>query len=433
MGKPYLCGRTAGKYPRPPFFLLHFSPPMNWPLRIAKRYLFARKSANIINIITGIAVFGIAVGAAALVLVLSVFNGFEDLITSMYGNFNPQVKATPKAGKTFTIRLEDLEAIRSVPGVAFVSGTLEEVAFFEYRDKQDFGIIKGVDEYFDEVTGIDSTVREGTYEVSRWQGRNMAVLGLGMRNKLAVSIENGLEPLSIYLPKRRLTGLPGQQFRVRRAFPSGTFVIQQDFDNQYVLISLELCRELIGDDEALSALEFRLAPGYTAAMVVPAIRQILGPGIEFRDRYAQEESFMKLMKIEKWMSFAIVGLTLLMVAFNMVGALWMIVLEKRYDISILKSMGAQDNQVRNIFLNQGMLLCLIGTLIGFTIALVVYAAQKSLGIISVPGSFTVDAYPISLRAGDFVIVALTVSCIGLLAAVPPALRAQRIPAMLREE
>lgn len=406
---------------------------MNWPLRIAKRYLFARKSANIINIITGIAVLGIAVGAAALVLVLSVFNGFEDLITSMYGNFNPQVKATPLEGKTFSVSQEDLEALRLVPGVAYVSQTLEEVAFFEYRDKQDFGIIKGVDEYFDEVTGIDSTVREGNYAVSTLQGRNLAVLGLGMRNKLAVSIENVFEPLSIYLPKRKMTGLPGQQFRVRRAFPSGTFVIQQDFDNQYVLVSLELCRELLGDGQALSALEFRLAPGYSAAMVVPAFQKILGSGIVFRDRYAQEEAFMRLMKIEKWMSFAIVGLTLLMVAFNMVGALWMIVLEKKFDISMLKSMGARDDQVRNIFLNEGMLLCLIGTVSGFALALLVYGMQKAFGIIAIPGAFSVDAYPISLRAGDFVVVAATVSCIGLLAAVPPALRAQRIPAMMREE
>jgi lipoprotein-releasing system permease protein len=407
---------------------------MNWPLRIARRYLFARKSANIIHIITGIAVFGIAVGAAALVLVLSVFNGFEDLITSMYGNFNPQVKATPREGKTFAISSQDLEALRRVPGVAYISQTLEEVAFFEYRDKQDFGIIKGVDEYFDEVTGIDSTVREGNYQVMTQQGRNMAVLGLGMRNKLAVSIENAFEPLSIYLPKRKMTGLPGQQqFRIRRAFPAGTFVIQQDFDNQYVLVSLELARELLGDEQALSALEFRLAPGYTASMVVPTFQKILGPGIEFRDRYAQEEAFMKLMKIEKWMSFAIVGLTLLMVAFNMVGALWMIVLEKRFDISMLKSMGARDDQVRNIFLNEGMLLCLIGTGSGFALALLVYGMQKAFGIISIPGAFSVDAYPISLRAGDFIVVAATVCCIGLLAAVPPALRAQRIPAMMREE
>lgn len=405
---------------------------MNWPLRIAKRYLFAKKSANIINIITGIAVFGIAVGPAALVLVLSVFNGFEDLITSMYGNFNPQVKATPIKGKTFVLSEEALAKLRAVPGVAYVSQTLEEVAFFEYRDKQDFGIIKGVDEFFDEVTRIDSTVREGGYEVGMYGARNMAVLGLGMRNKLGVSLQNDFEPLSIYLPKRKVSAMPDQQFRVRRAFPAGTFVIQQDFDNQYVLVSLELCRELLGDDAALSALEFRLAPGYSAAMVTPALEKILGTGIAFRDRYAQEEAFMKLMKIEKWMSFAIVGLTLVMVAFNMVGALWMIVLEKRFDISMLKSMGARDDQVRNIFLNEGLLLCMIGTVGGFVLALLVYAAQKTFGIIAIPGAFTVDAYPISLRAEDFLVVAATVFGIGIFASILPARRAQRIPAMIRE-
>ena len=405
---------------------------MNWPLRIARRYLFAKKSTNIINVITGIAVFGIAVGTAALVLVLSVFNGFEDLITSMYSNFNPQIKVTPAKGKTFALDSATFTAIRSLPGVIAVSGTLEEVAFFEYRDKQDFGIIKGVDNYFDEVTRIDSTVREGRYAL-RDNGRELAVLGLGMRNKLAVNTDNPFEPLHIYLPKARETSMFEPQFRKRIAFPSGTFIVQQDFDNQYVLTSLELCRELLGDPEALSALEFKLAPGFTPEMIIPQVEQLLGPGFDLRDRYQQEEAFMKLMKIEKWMSFAIVSLTLLMVAFNMVGALWMIVLEKKKDVAILKSMGALDRSIRNIFLNEGLLLCSLGGGSGFILALLIYFIQKTYGIVGIPGAFAVEAYPISLRGVDFAIVALTVFGIGLLASIPPALRAQRIPAMIHEE
>lgn len=404
---------------------------MNWPMRIARRYLFAKKSTNIINLITGIAVFGISIGTAALVLVLSVFNGFEDLITSMYSNFNPHIKVTPVKGKTFALDSTVLAEVRRLPGVAVVSQTLEEVAFFEYQDKQDFGIIKGVDEVFDDVTRIDSTVREGEYTLGN-ATREMAVLGLGMRNKLAVSIENQFEPISIYLPKRRETSLFEPQFRTRSAFPAGVFVIQQDFDNRYVLTSLELCRSLLGDDQALSALEIRLQPGVSPASVIPEMQKLLGPELKLRDRYQQEEAFMRLMKIEKWMSFAIVGLTLLMVAFNMVGALWMIVLEKQKDVAMFKSMGAPDKAVRNIFLYEGMLLCGLGGVSGFILATVIFFIQKTYGIIGIPGAFAVDAYPISLRAIDFVVVALTVLGIGLLASIPPALRAQRVPPLMRE-
>lgn len=404
---------------------------MNWPLRVARRYLFAKKSTNIINVITGISVLGIAIGSAALVLVLSVFNGFEDLITSMYGNFNPDIKVTPEKGKTFVIDSLTLQKIRGLGGVVAVSQTLEEVAFFEYKDKQDFGILKGVDPYFAKVTGIDSTVREGQYQLDG--ARETAVLGLGMRNKLAVSVDNVFESLSVYMPKRRDTGPFEPQFRKRQVFPVGTFIIQQDFDNQYVLTSLEFARDMLGDYEALSALEIRLAPGFNSEMLIPEIRNLLGEGFVLKNRYAQEEAFMKLMKVEKWMSFAIVSLMMLLVAFNMVGALWMIVLEKKYDIAMLKSMGALDRSVRNIFLNEGLLLSLIGVGSGFVLALVIYWIQKTHGIVSIPGAFAVESYPISLRWIDFFVVGLTVTAIGLLASVPPALRAQRVPAMIREE
>jgi lipoprotein-releasing system permease protein len=405
---------------------------MNLSLKIARRYLFAKKSTNAINIITGIAVFGIAVGTAALVLVLSVFNGFEDLITGMYSKFNPDVKIIPAKGKTFETDSTLLLQLRSVDGVRFVSQTLEEVAFFEYRDNQDFGILKGVDEYFNKVTGIDSTVREGAYGFVE-ASRDMAVLGLGMRNKLAVNVDDLFSPMGIYMPKRRETGLLEPQFYKRFVYPGGTFVIQQDFDNQYVLTSLEFARGLMGFDSEVSALELRLTAGANQQAAIQKVRQIMGPDFVVKDRYQQEEAFLKLMKIEKWLSYAIVSLMMLMVAFNMVGALWMIVLEKQPDISILKSMGAPDNTIRNIFLNEGFLLCLLGIASGFFIAIAIYTIQKTVGIVSIPGNFIVEAYPISMRLPDFLIVTATVVAIGLLASVPPAIKAKGVPAIIREE
>lgn len=405
---------------------------MNLAIRIARRYLFARKSTNAINIITGIAVFGIGVGAAALVLVLSVFNGFEDLITGMYSNFNPDVRITPAQGKTFTADSALIKKLYAIQGVELVSQSLEEVAFFEYDNNQDFGTLKGVDDNYMRVTGIDSTVREGQFRL-RDGSRPLAVLGLGMRNRLGVNIDNLFAPLNIYLPKRKSVAGFEQPFVKRFAYPVGTFVIQQDFDNQYIISDIAFTRELLNLDMAVSALELKTKIWANPSAVASTIGKTLGEKYVVKDRYKQEESFFRLMKIEKWMSFAIVSLMMLLVAFNMVGALWMIVLEKQSDIAILKSMGATDQLVRNIFLGEGLLISSLGLVIGFGIALLLYGAQKTVGIITVPGDFMIDAYPISIRLFDFLVVAATVTFIGMMASLPPARRAMRVSAVFKEE
>ena len=400
--------------------------------RVARRYLFAKKSTNIINLITGIAVFGLAVGAAALVLILSVFNGFEEVIDSLYSSFNPDIKITPAQGKTFTIEDGMMEKLQKIPGVAFVSQSLEEVAFFEYDGKQDFGTLKGVDDTFLKVTALDSTVREGRY-ILRDGEIDMAVVSMEMRNQLAINIDDFVSPLVVYMPKRKEVGALDQQFRRGIAYPSGTFVVQQESNGQYVLASLEFVRELLNMPDALSALEVKIKPGENSRSIVQAMSAVLGSKFTVKDRYQQQEAFMKLMHLEKWMSFAIVSLMLLMVAFNMIGALWMIVLEKKKDISILKSMGARDNTIRNIFLTEGLMLTTLGVVLGFVLALLIYFLQKQFGIVSMPGTFAVDSYPVSIRLVDFVVVCITVLAIGGLASIPPALRARQIPTVIREE
>lgn len=410
---------------------------MTFSLRIARRYLFARKSTNAINIITGISVLGIAVGSAALILVLSVFNGFEDLIATMYSNFNPDIKVTPAKGKTFDADSTLLLKLEQVEGVAAVARSLQEVAFFEYKDNQDFGTLKGISDNFSQVVGIDSTVREGRYLLRDGQ-RELAILGLGMRDKLGVNVGDPFTELGVYTPRRgQSPGLFGRQlqpFRRRYIYPGGTFVIQHEFNNEYVLAPLSFARELLeaGPDE-VSALEIRLQPGVATPAAIERLEAVLGPGYTVRDRFAQEAAFLRLMQVEKWLSYAIASLMLLLVSFNMIGALWMIVLEKQPDIAILKSMGALNTTVRNIFLNEGLLLSIVGLFLGLILAMLLYAAQKTIGIITVPGNFIVEAYPISLRAVDFLIVSVTVVIIGLLASLPPALRAMRVSALIRED
>ncbi len=407
--------------------------PVKLPLLFARRYLFARRSTNAINIITGISVGGIAIGTAALILVLSVFNGFEDLLGGLFGYFNPDLKVIPAKGKTFEADSTLMLRIKSINGVVVVSQTLEEIAFFEYEGAQDFGTLKGVDEYFARVNNIDSTVREGKYSLLEGD-RNLVVVGAGLRNKLNIQVENGLASLNIYMPVEKTGGPLDKPFKTRYAYPAGTFAIQQDYDYQYILTNIGFLREMLdADSNTVSALEVRCADGTNTQKIKEQIMAIMGEGFTIKTRYQQNEAFFKVMQLEKWMGFAITSLMLLLMAFNMVGALWMIVLDKQKDISTLKSLGAEDRTIRWIFLAEGILLTAFGMVIGFVAAGGLYFLQKTYGLITIPQGFLVSSYPISMRLGDFIPVTVTVLFIGFLAALAPAARAVRVSAYLREE
>jgi lipoprotein-releasing system permease protein len=407
---------------------------MNLPLLISRRYLFAKRSTNAINIITGISVLGVAIGTAALVLVLSVFNGFEDLLSDLFGHFNPELKITAAKGKTFEADSAKLVQIRALPGVEVLSATLEEIAFFEHQGSQDFGVLKGVDDQFARVNGIDSdtTLIEGEYLLQDGE-RNCLVLGAGVRNKLSVNVENPLASVTVYMPEQQ-TGFLDKPFKTRLASPVGTFAIQQEFDSEYVLSNIDFVRELLeAPPGTVSALEIKARRDTKMPELKAQIKAILGDGFVMKDRYEQNEAFFKVMQLEKWMGFAITSLMLLLMAFNTVGALWMIVLDKQRDISTLKSMGATDGLIRRIFLLEGMLLTLLGMAIGLILAIILYVIQKEYGIVTIPEGFLVDSYPIAMRASDFIPITLTVLGIGLLASLLPARRAVQVPAFLREE
>lgn len=409
---------------------------MNLSFRIARRYLFSKKSTSAINIITGIAMLGVAVGTAALILVLSVFNGFEDLFLDLFDNFNPDVAITAKQGKTFDPTDTLLARLESVEGVVVIAQTLEEVALFEYRDKSAIGRLKGVDQRYIQVNRIDSIIREGEFRVSN-DSRAYGVVGNQMVNNLGIDVTDEFSSLTAYMPRssqqRTLLMGGGKQFNSKFIFPSGTFLGQQDLDNQYVLADLDLVRELMEKPNAVTTLEIRLAPGFLVEETLEALQSAAGPELEVRDRYEQEAAFLRLMKIEKWISFAIVGLMILLVSFNIIGALWMIVLEKTKDVSILKGMGYTDTGIQGIFLRLGLLLCGTGMSIGFLLALIIFTLQRSVGLITLPVGSLLDAYPVSLRWGDFAIVTGLVLAIGYLASLLPANRAKRIPAIILEE
>jgi lipoprotein-releasing system permease protein len=407
---------------------------VNFPLLIARRYLFAKRSTNAINIITGISVLGMAIGTAALILVLSVFNGFEDLLSGLFGHFNPELKVTPAKGKTFEADSLALLKIRALPGVAVMSESLEEIAFFEYEGSQDFGTLKGVDSLFARVTGIDSDtiLLEGKY-LLKSEERNCAVVGAGLRNKLSVNVNNPHSTITVYMPEQQ-AGALDKPFKTRLAYPVGTFAIQQEYDNQYILTNIDFLRELLdAEPNTVSALEIKCRSKSQMAEVKEQIKGIIGEGFVIKDHYEQNEAFFKVMKLEKWMGFAITSLMLLLMAFNTVGALWMIVLDKQKDISVLKSMGAQDSSIRRIFLLEGLLLTLLGLLIGILLAVIIYVIQKTWGIVTIPQGFLVETYPIAMRLSDFLPIVLIVLGIGFLASWLPAKRAERVPAFHKED
>ncbi len=398
---------------------------MNFPIRTSWRYIFSKKSTNAIHIISSITVFGIAVGTAALLIVLSVFNGFEELLGEMFGYFNPPIKIELKEGKFFTIDSADVIKLRAIEGVQHVAVTIEEVAFFEFDGNQDFGTIKGVDDNFRQINHLDSTLIDGEYTLEQ-EGKNYLVLGAGLAAKLSLAGIDPFKLVNIYMPVDKKRSSVGKPFRSRLAATSGVFQIQEEVDMQYAISNIEFVRELLKMPNQASAIEIGLEEGVEANSVKPSIKQILGDRFTYKDRFQQNEAFFKIMKLERWMFYAIISLALILVAFNMVGSLWMTVLEKRSDIALLRSIGLEDKGVFSIFFFQGMFLLILGLLGGFVLALLIYYFHINYGLVSIPDGFAVDRYPMQIRWFDFVTVTLTVFAFGSIAAFFPAKKALEI-------
>ena len=412
---------------------------MNLPARMSWRYLFARKSTNAINIITLIATFGVTIGVAALILVLSVFNGFEDTFLGQFNNLNPDVRIVPARGKTFRPDADTLLHLAKLPGVEVVSRVLEETAVFRYGERQSVGSIKGVDYRYPDVNRVDTMVRDGRYDLDFPQSEYFgAVVGTRLAQELGIDVLNELIALTIYMAKPRARGVSSitggtSPFTIRNVVPTGVIRSQEAFENQAVIINIGLASELLSvRDSSISALELKLFPGFAGEDTYATIRETMGPGFTVLDRYQQENTILKLMQVEKWLAFAIVSLMMILISFNLVGALWMIVLEKRQDISILRSLGMTATDVRNVFLRVGLLICGLGLLGGFTLAFALYFLQKNYELFTMSGTLY-EAYPVAFRWRDFPVVILVVTVIGLLASLLPAKRAESITATISEE
>lgn len=403
-------------------------------LDFAWRYFKAKKSTNAINIIAWVSVAAIIIGTASLIIILSAFNGFESLVKSLYSSFYTDLRVVPASGKVLRLTPDQLAAIRKVPGIRAQSCIAEEKALLQNGDYQTIVIVKGVDPSYRKVAGVPEKMIRGVFDTGT-EEEPRAVLGSGVENAIGVLSDRAISPVSVYLPRKDMAGLdnPLESLSQGALLPSGSFAIQSEFDNKYLITNLDFVRNYLKyDADEYSALEIALDKPSDERKVRAALGGILGTGSQVLNKYEQNRNLYSTINLEKWAIYAIFSLILLVAAFNMIGALSMLVLEKKKDIQVLQAMGADGSLIRKIFLAEGMLLAGIGTLGGILIALLLYYLQITYKLVPIEGvSFLIDYYPVKLVIWDFLLVVATVFLIGLLASWFPASRAAKQPFELR--
>ena len=364
---------------------------------------------------------GVAIGTMALIVVLSVFNGFDTLVHSLFNSFDPDLKITIKEGKRFSSDQASIELLKNTEGVLYVAEVVEENALLKYGKKQYLATIKGVSKEFLKISGIDSMIIDGNFTLK--QGKNVyAVVGQGIAVRLTIGL-NFVNPIVVYVPKRegKVSLNPENAFNRRYIFPSGVFAIQQDFDSKYMIVPIEFARELLDFTTEVSALELKIDPAYDNDDVQARVKEILGEDYEVKNRFEQEELLYKIMQTEKWAIFFILTFILIVASFNVIGSLTMLIIEKKKDISILRSMGAELKRIRSIFLYEGWLISILGAVSGLAVGVFIIWLQKEFGLIKLQGSgsFVIDTYPVEIVFFDFILVFVTVISIGYLAAWYP--------------
>ena len=403
---------------------------MNLAQFIAGRYLFAKKSHNVINIISAISAIGMAVGTAALIIILSVYNGFDSLIRSMMSNVEPDLLITPATGKTFVPDDSTFDWIYDQPSVKNMCCVLEEQVFISYDGKQSLARAKGVDWVYEEESPLKDHMRDGEFKLHRGDVP-LAAVGAGLAYELGIS-PRFLSPVEIYFPTR--TGRislanPAASIESVRVYPSALFSVNNDVDAELLIVPIEKMQELLEYEDEVSAVEIRLtedSPKDELKRLQKEIGARLGPGFRVKDRFQQNESLYKMMKYEKAAIFMILIFVIIIIAFNIFGSLTMLIIEKKEDIRTLRSMGAPDSLIRKIFVLEGWFISLAGLAGGLVIGVGFAALQQAFGIIKMPGHFVVQAYPIILSWSDILLTAVGVAVIGyLIALLPVALHSRK--------
>lgn len=397
---------------------------MNLPFYIARRYLFSKKSHNAINIISMVCVCGVVVATTAVICALSVYNGFNDLVASMFSSFDPELKITPRTGKVFDPTTPEFRQVKQLADIAYFGEVLQDNALVRYHDRQDVAVVKGVDDNFSHLTQIDSVLIDGKFMLKD-EVADYAILGVGLSSKLGAK-PGFASPLEIYVPKRNEKvnlSNPASSFNQKYAYIGGVFMInQQVYDEGYMILPLSLVRELFKYDKEVSSIELKLTNEADISSVKKQIKTILGDQFIVQDRYEQQEASFKMMQVEKWMTFLILSFILAIALFNVVGSLSMLMIEKKEDVYTLRNMGADDKLIRRIFLFEGWMISGFGALIGILIGLALCLLQQHFGLVKLgqtAGAFIIDAYPVRVVFTDLLVAFITVAAIGFMAAWYP--------------
>lgn len=395
---------------------------MNFPFYIARRYLFSRKSTHVINIISAISVTGVTVATMALVVTLSVFNGFHDLVASLFTAFDPQLKVAPAKGKAVAADEPALEKIKALPQIQVATETVEDVALAVYGERQTMVTIKGVQDNFDSLTHVREILQgDGTYEL---QAADLSYGILGIRVAEILGMGYSFKyPLRIFAPRRdgQLDMFnPEECFYADELYSPGVLfcVKQAKYDKNYILTNIHFARRLFDMQGMVSALELRLKPGSNFEAVKSEIKEIAGNRFTVKDRFEQQEDTFNIMKIEKLMAFSFLTFILVVACLNIIGSLSMLMIDKKKDVMTLRNLGASDRQIVQVFLLEGRLISLAGAVLGIVLGLLLCWLQQTFGLVGLgrsSGSFIIDSYPVSVHAEDILIIFITVLVSGFLA------------------
>ena len=391
---------------------------MNFSFFIAKRYFSTKKKKNFVHIISWVSLIGVAIGTAALILVLSVFNGFEDLILKMYNSFDPHLKITSLNSKVFDpeeIIINNTEIIEK----AYV---LEEKVLLRYQQQEFIATVKGVSKAYMNLTDFESLLIDGKY-IDAYTENNVAVIGRGIAYYLSMSVDNMFDQLQIYIPNRSAKSLldPQKAFKQGGVVPIGIFGIQSEIDEQYIITPLLFIQNLAERGNNVSAIEIKLRNVDKMHQIQEQLKSQIGEGFVIKNRLQQQDFLHKILNTEKLVVFLILAFIMIIATFNIVGSLSMLILDKRNDIKIFKSFGVTEGQIKGVFFNKSILTILTGIFIGVSLGLLLALLQQKYGLISMgSGSFVVDSYPVIIKTSDFFVVSITVFIIGMASSWYPA-------------
>ncbi len=393
--------------------------------RFALKYIFSKKNTRAINIISWVSISALIVGTAALVIVLSVFNGIEDFVKKQYTNFYTDISISPQAGKSFIADADLLQYLKSQKEVQSLSTILQENVYATHNNKQSFITLRGVDTAYNSITNFNNTVIAGDTHIANPDFKQM-ILGQSLCGTLEVS-EQSLEPIILYAFNKdaKLSMVPEDAIRESPFYVTGVFAVQQEFDSKYGITSLQNVRDLLQAPDAISSIEIQLRNKVDAdAFVKKTASKLTGNNLQAQTRLQQNKTLYYVLQSEKWMVFAVMSLLLLIASFNMIGSLSMLVMEKQKDISLLKAIGGSNRSIRNIFLATGLSISLIGAVLGILLAIIVCLLQMRFGIFTMGSdNLLLSAYPVSLQWLDVVLVFITVLLIGFLASIIPSIKA----------